>query len=1182
MNDHPHSLKLEKLFASRDQLTVAGVPSGVDALVLADLMRLRSQCHAGTTVLYIARNGAQVAELQRAIAYVAPEINIFDFPAWDCLPYDRVSPKADISSRRMATLSQLASRVPAKGRQNLITTTVNAVLQRVPARNFLAASTFSVAAGNILKSSKLSAYLMRNGYMRTGTVREPGDYATRGGIIDIYPPGFHQPVRLDLFGDSLESIRTFDAESQRTIGQQSALYLVPVSEVPLDGESIRRFRRAYVADFGAATDSDLLYEAVSDGRKYHGMEHWLPLFHDEMATVFDYLTEDTLVVADHLAEKAKDARLSLIEDYYEARRENMEAGTKAGVLSGPPYKALDPRKLYLSDEEWRNHCERLAVRTFSPFEEPPGAKVVNFLGKQSRDFSPERSAQNINVFDAVCSYIRDLVRNSKRVMIACVSPGSAERMANVLEKHGLLEQRTVASWRDALGLPTNKAALLTLALDRGFKFGDLVVLSEQDILGDRLVRKSRRAKRAENFIAEASALSKGDLVVHVGHGIGRYKGLHTIDVAGAPHDCLLLLYRDDNKLYLPVENIELLSRFGSDDSNIELDRLGGSVWQSRKAKLKKRIRDMAHQLIKVAAARELRQAEINELPSGLYEEFCARFPFNETEDQEQAIADVIQDIGRGRPMDRLVCGDVGFGKTEVALRSAFVTAMNGHQVAVVTPTTLLCRQHFLTFSERFAGWPFKIAQLSRLVSQREAQDVKAGLTSGDIDVVIGTHALLGKNIQFRDLGLLVVDEEQHFGVTHKECLKQLRSDVHVLTMTATPIPRTLQLAMSGVREMSLIATPPVDRLAVKTFVTPFDPLIIREALLREQYRGGQSFFVCPRVSNLPEAAKFLTEHVPEVRFAIAHGQMPARALDDVMNAFYDGQYDVLVSTSIIESGLDIPTANTLIIQRADLFGLAQLYQLRGRIGRSKARAYAYFTVRPNRTLTSSSEKRLKVLQSLDSLGAGFSLASHDLDIRGAGNLLGEEQSGHVREVGLELYQSMLEEAVASLREDTTNEVNEEQWSPQIKLGTAVLIPEHYVPDLDVRLALYRRLADLQTPDEIDGFAEELIDRFGRYPDEVDHLLEIVAIKILCRRAGVEKVDAGPKGAKLTFRNNEFSNPSGLVAHINQCAEDTKLRPDHCMVIRRDWPDSECRFKGVQSILNILVDIAEDRGAAQPR
>ncbi|RVB41036.1 transcription-repair coupling factor, partial [Mesorhizobium sp. M7A.F.Ca.CA.001.06.1.1] len=539
-----------------------------------------------------------------------------------------------------------------------------------------------------------------------------------------------------------------------------------------------------------------------------------------------------------------------------------------------------------------------------------------------------------------------------------------------------------------------------------------------------------------------------------------------------------------------------------------LDKLGGGAWQSRKARLRKRLLDMAGQLIRIAAERQMRSAPPLVPAEGLYGEFAARFPYEETDDQQTAIDSVRDDLAAGKPMDRLICGDVGFGKTEVALRAAFIAAMEGFQVAVVVPTTLLSRQHFKTFSQRFSGLPIRVAQASRLVGAKELTETKKGIAEGQVDIVIGTHALLGSAISFKNLGLLIIDEEQHFGVKHKERLKDLKTDVHVLTLSATPIPRTLQLALTGVRELSLIATPPVDRMAVRTFISPFDPLVIRETLLRERYRGGHSFYVVPRISDLSEIHDFLKESVPELKVAVAHGQMPPGELDDIMNAFYDGQYDVLLSTTIVESGLDIPTANTLIIHRADMFGLSQLYQLRGRVGRSKVRAYALFTLPANRKLTDTAERRLKVLQSLDTLGAGFQLASHDLDIRGAGNLLGEEQSGHIKEVGFELYQQMLEEAVAEVKD--SGEVQDGGWSPQIAVGTAVMIPESYVPDLQLRLALYRRLGDLENTEEIDAFGAELIDRFGPLPEEVKHLLKIVFIKALCRKANVEKLDAGPK------------------------------------------------------------------------
>jgi transcription-repair coupling factor (superfamily II helicase) len=617
----------------------------------------------------------------------------------------------------------------------------------------------------------------------------------------------------------------------------------------------------------------------------------------------------------------------------------------------------------------------------------------------------------------------------------------------------------------------------------------------------------------------------------------------------------------------------VLSRFGSEDALVDLDRLGGVNWQARKARVKQRLKDIADRLIKIAAARQTNAGEVFEPPAGLYDEFAARFPYPETEDQQRAIDDTLSDLAAGRPMDRLICGDVGFGKTEIALRAAFVTVMGGAQVAVVVPTTLLARQHFKTFSERFAGLPVRIAQISRLVTPRDAAEAKRGLADGTLDIVIGTHALMAKSIQSKALGLLVVDEEQHFGVKQKERLKELRASVHVLTLSATPIPRTLQLAMSGVKEMSLIATPPVDRLAVRTFVMPYDPVVVREAIQREHFRGGQIFYVCPRIEDVPELSERLRKLVPEIKVVAVHGQMPPSQLEKAMTAFYDRQYDLLLSTNIIESGLDIPSANTMIVHRADMFGLAQLYQLRGRIGRSKIRAYAYLTLPPGRLLSAAAEKRLNVMQTLDTLGAGFTLASHDMDIRGAGNLLGEEQSGHIREVGIELYQQMLEEAIAAQRSGAVPDQTKPPFTPQISIGTSVLIPEAYVADLSVRLGLYRRLASLVDAGEIESFAAELIDRFGPLPEEVENLLQIVTIKRRCVDAGIEKVDAGPKGAVISFHQDRFAQPEALIAFIQKRADKVKLRPDHKMVFQQTWQDPTARARGVKRLIDELAGLA---------
>ena len=1162
------TLPVARLLAG-SSVIASGVPEGLEAAVLVALARLIAGGKEHRPILHIARDGQRLAILEDALQFFAPDVERLRFPAWDGVPYDRVAPNAEIIARRVATLAELADHRGGNNETPLIVlTTVNAVLQRVPSQDFFASAMRRLASGNAVSMAELIERMEHVGYGRAGTVTDPGQYSVRGGILDFYPPGA-RPVRLDFFGDTLESIRAFDPETQRTHSRLDEIRLLPMSEAPLTEEARKRFRARYVELFGPVTGDDPLYESISAGRQHQGMEHWLPLFHERLETLFDYLP-DAVVTFDALDDDARAKRLEQVQDHYEARQQALERKT----FGAPPYNPVPPESLFLTDSEWQEALQGRQRIVLDPFEHPDAARdatVVSFGGRQGRSFAAERQREGGNVFDAVVAHAGRLQGEGKRVLVACWSKGAKERLATLLAEHGVGDTLRVETWQEVLAAPQTTTTFAVLPLETGFEAPGFAVIGEQDLLGDRLVRRTR-AKTGSDLLTEVSSLAVGDFVVHADHGIGRFVGLTTIEAAGEPHDCLEVIYQGGDKLYLPVENIEMLSRYGSDESGVQLDRLGGVGWQSRKARLKKRIRDIAEKLIKVAAMRELRQAPVITPPDGLYDEFSARFPYEETEDQTTSINAVLDDLASGRPMDRLICGDVGFGKTEVALRASLLAVLAGKQVAVVVPTTLLARQHFNTFTERFRGLPVKIAQASRLVGGKDLAEVKRGIKSGALDIVIGTHALLGRAIEFANLGLLVIDEEQHFGVQHKERLKQLREDVHVLTLTATPIPRTLQLALSGVREMSVIATPPVDRLAVRTYVTPFDPVILREALLRERYRGGQTFYVVPRISDLDDAAAFLQEHVPELKVARAHGQMASRQLDAVMNAFYDRQYDVLLSTSIVESGLDIPTANTLIVHRADMFGLAPLYQLRGRVGRSKVRAYAYFTMPADARLTPAAEKRLKVLQSLDTLGAGFMLASHDLDIRGAGNLLGEEQSGHIREVGFELYQSMLEEAVIALK-GGEGAVIEDQWSPRINLGTSVLIPEDYVPDLQVRLGLYRRLSAMESHDAIEAFAAELIDRFGPLPEEVRHLLDIVEIKALCRKAGVEQIDAGPKGAVISFRNKSFANPEGLIAFIREKGAGVKLQPDHRLIYYADWETPEARLRGTRNLLQRLVDIA---------
>ncbi|MBI1233175.1 MAG: transcription-repair coupling factor [Alphaproteobacteria bacterium] len=1153
---------IEQIAGAPGALTVGEVPEGYDALVFADALRKR-----GGVGLFICRDGSRVASFEAACRFFAPDMDVLVLPAWDCQPYDRVSPAPRVASARAAVLARLAARTTGNTKPLIVIASVNGAMQRAAPRAVMSGAGFRARPGEIVEQEKLRAYFASNGYSRVSTVMEPGDYAIRGGVIDAFPPGAEEPVRLDFFGDSLESVRSFDPESQRSLKQLKEAAFNPVSEVFLSEESISRFRSGWLKTFGAATSGDTVYHAVSEGVRAAGVEHWLPLFHEKLETVFDYAGPEALIGLDALTSDAIDERWTQIRDYYAARR-NAPEGPKTGMLANTVYRPLPPEGLYLPPDDLKTRLAERDVRHFSGFADP-GAHAVNLGAHQGRIFAAERTA-GTNVFEAAKDHISGLRQAGHRVILASWSEGASDRLGSVLADHGVTGIQAIADYRGVDAIPKTGVARAVFQLERGFVTDGLAILSEQDILGDRLARPQKR-RRSADVILQAGSLSVGDLVVHVDHGLARYLGLKTLDVQDAPHDCLELEYSGGSKLFLPVENIELLSRYGAETEGVQLDRLGGAAWQARKAKAKKRLRDMADQLIRIAAERHARKVDAIDPPSGVYDEFAAGFPFAETDDQLNAISDVFEDLTKGRPMDRLICGDVGFGKTEVALRAAFVVAMSGRQVAVVAPTTLLARQHFKTFEERFRGWPVKVRRLSRLVPAKEAAATREELEAGQADIVIGTHAVLSQSVTFNDLGLLIVDEEQHFGVKHKERLKEMRSEVHVLTLTATPIPRTLQLALTGIRDLSIIATPPVDRLAVRTYIAPFDPVTIREALLREKYRGGQAYYVVPRISDLDAVSEFLREQVPEVSFVIAHGQMAPSQLEDIMTAFYEGRYDVLLSTTIVESGLDIPTANTLIIHRADRFGLAQLYQLRGRVGRSKVRAFAYMTTPPNQTITGGALKRLEVLQSLDSLGAGFTLASHDLDLRGGGNLLGEEQSGHIRDVGVELYQSMLEEAVASIRGE--DEVSDGEWSPAINAGASVLIPEDYVTDLDVRLGLYRRLSDLDTRDEREAFAAELIDRFGPLPDEVNQLLKIMAIKTLCKVAGVAKVDAGPKGAVVSFRNDAFADPAGLVQLMAKSPDEFRVRPDQKLVLVGDWPTPDARLKGLERGLSRLADLA---------
>ena len=1150
---------ITRILSATTPLTLSSVARGALPLVLADLAR----ASRGRAV-YIAADDNAMRAIIDAARFFAPELDVIEYPAWDCLPYDRASPALSVSAKRLAALHHLQA--DGNGSQ-LLVTTVNAVLQRVLSPFRIRQAVREFKQGTEIGRESLAALLQRQGYSRADTVVDAGEYAVRGSIVDIYPSGLDQGLRLDFFGDELESLRLFDPATQTSTGVLNTHLLLPASEALLDEDSIKRFRGRYREMFGATATGDPLYQAVSDGRRLAGMEHWLPLFEERLTTLFDHLSDNDQVIIDSGAIQAGDERLKDIADYHQARLK--AAGQAAGS-----YRPLAEDALYLSREELGTQLSDWPIHRTVIFAEPGNSKSVDFGFSSARDFAPER-ARGDNVYEAAAAHLQSLARAGKKPLLATYSEGSRSRIASILGEAGA-ETKLADTWQEALGLATKgQPVAMVLPLDSGFANDALELITEQDVLGDRLVRRRRRKKDADAFLAELSALSRGDLVVHTEHGIGKYLGLEPVSVGKSKHDCVMLEYKGGDKLFIPVENIDVLSRYGSSEEAVMLDRLGGEAWQKRRSRLKDRIREIAGELMKVAAERALKKAPVLAAENAAFNQFVDKFPWEETDDQDRAIADVLRDLESGRPMDRLVCGDVGFGKTEVALRAAFVAAMNGQQVAVVAPTTLLARQHFTNFTERFAGFPLKIGRLSRLVPQKEMTDTREQLAAGTMDIVIGTHAILSNSTQFKDLGLVVVDEEQRFGVTHKEKLKQLRANVHMLTLTATPIPRTLQMAMTGLRELSTIQTPPVDRLAVRTYVMEWDDMVMREALLREHHRGGQSFIVVPRISDMAGVEEWLKEHVPEIKSISAHGQMSPTEVEQRMSAFYDGKYEVLLSTTIVESGLDIPSANTIIIHRADRFGLAQLYQLRGRVGRSKLRAYAYLTHPKDQQLSEVAEKRLKVLGDLDSLGAGFQLASHDLDIRGAGNLLGDEQSGHIREVGFELYQSMLEDAILAAKAGQMGlSAERDTISPQITVDAPIMIPEDYVPDLAVRMALYRRLNDAKDKAEIEAMAAEMIDRFGPLPDPTSNLIRLIEIKHQAIAANIAKIDVGARGTLVTFHKDDFPDGPGLIAYVDRLRDTAKLRPDMKLVINRAWGDPQSRLNGLFQLTKGLSKIAD--------
>ncbi|TKW60407.1 MAG: transcription-repair coupling factor [Blastochloris viridis] len=1078
-------------------------------------------------VVVVAPEAGSVTAIAAGLRALVKDREVAVFPSWDVQPYDRLGPSAEVSGERQETLAK----VRAGGPLVIVTNVAALGVMEAP----VASDLWRVSVGGEVEVAELAAKLVDLGYKREDVVQEAGSFAVRGGIIDVWPAA-SEPVRMELFGDEVERLRTFDPASQKSLEDIDELVIGVAGNVVLDDDRMGVFRTKYREHFPNGLEDDV-YVAVSNGILPPEAGQYLPLFYDEpLVGLLDVLPETAvLMVPDNLDMQAE-VWDELIGQAYAARH---AAEKEKGSV-----KAVPPEQLYVSGAKLQGAVGAFARVEAGIFDDGEGEN----LGVRAHGYhTTNRHGASVAAAKDVASRIAE----GWSVVLTAQNAPALAQFLRVLEGEGGVGARSI----EEFGIVKGSAVAAVSAISAGWVDGPgkVFVLADSDVFGARMggqVKKRRRS--AEEVIAHFSELKDGDYVVHENHGIGKFAGLLTMQTGGVTQDFLKLLYAGDDRLFVPVENLDLLSRYkGSDAGNVVLDRLGTGGWEIRKAKVKEDLMAMAGELLATAAARQAAQRAPIERTPGLYDEFCAGFAYPLTDDQQRVMDEIEDDFANGTPMDRLVVGDVGFGKTEVALRSAFLMASAGRQVAVVCPTTLLARQHYENFKERFEGFPLTVGRLSRLVSTKEAKEIKQGLAKGTVDIVVGTHALLSKDLDFARLGMVVIDEEQRFGVAHKEKLKTLRAEVDVLTLTATPIPRTLQMAVGGVRQLSLITTPPVDRQAVTTMVLRWDNVTLKGAITRELVRGGQVYVVAPHVEDLPRLEDSIRDLVPEARIGVAHGQMAEGALEPVMEAFYEGKIDILLATTIIESGLDVPRANTMIVYRADRFGLAQLYQLRGRVGRSTAKAFAYFLLPESGVLSGDSAKRLQILQRLDGLGAGFTLASYDMDLRGFGNLLGKQQSGHIRDIGFELYAKMLKDAVetkqrrskeAAVAQKRMDEADLKASSVSLKLGISYLIPEKYVSDVATRLQLYRRLANLQDAEQMEEFRTELADRFGELPHEVQALLAVVDLKNRAAELNVAKVEVGEKGVVVGFEGGRFKNPEGLVGLVQKLAGVVTVRP----------------------------------------
>ncbi|MFB4367696.1 MULTISPECIES: transcription-repair coupling factor [unclassified Pseudomonas] len=1139
-------LRLPSLPATAGKQHWGNLPGAALSLAIAE-----AASSAKRFTLLLTADSQSAERLEQELSFFAPELPVLHFPDWETLPYDLFSPHQDIISQRISTLYRLPSLS-----HGVLVVPITTALHRLPPKRFLLGSSLVLDVGQRIDVDEMRAHLEAAGYRYVDTVYEHGEFAVRGALIDLFPMGSKQPFRIDLFDDEIETLRTFDPETQRSIDKVESIKLLPAREFPLEKKAVTDFRGRFRERFDVDFRRCPIYQDLSTGITPAGIEYYLPLFFEETATLFDYLPQDTQVFSLPGIEKAAEQFWLDARNRYDERRVD------------PERPLLPPADIFLPVEDCFARLKDWPRVVISPEDVEPGVGRTRFEANALPDLAIQAKTS-----EPLAALRRFIEEYPGRVLFCAESAGRREVLLELLARLKL-KPREVEGWPQFCA-SKERLGITIAPLDEGLQLEDIALIAESPLFGQRIMQRRRREKTrdaGDNVIKNLTELREGAPVVHIDHGVGRYLGLVTMEFDGQAAEFLALMYAEEAKLYVPVASLHLIARYtGSDDALAPLHRLGSETWQKAKRKAAEQVRDVAAELLDIYARRAAREGYAFRDPKADYETFSAGFPFEETPDQQSAIEAVREDMLAAKPMDRLVCGDVGFGKTEVAMRAAFIAVHGGRQVAILVPTTLLAQQHYNSFRDRFADWPVTVEVMSRFKSAKEVNAAIEQLAEGKIDIIIGTHKLLQDDVKIKNLGLVIIDEEHRFGVRQKEALKALRSEVDILTLTATPIPRTLNMAVSGMRDLSIIATPPARRLSVRTFVMEQNKPTIKEALLRELLRGGQVYYLHNDVKTIEKCAADLAELVPEARIGIGHGQMNERELEQVMGDFYHKRFNVLIASTIIETGIDVPSANTIIIERADKFGLAQLHQLRGRVGRSHHQAYAYLLTPPRKQMTDDAQKRLEAIANAQDLGAGFVLATHDLEIRGAGELLGDGQSGQIQAVGFTLYMEMLERAVKSIRKGEQPNLDQPLGGgPEINLRVPALIPEDYLPDVHARLILYKRIANATDEDGLKELQVEMIDRFGLLPEPTKNLVRITLLKLQAERLGIKKIDAGPQGGRIEFAAETPVDPLTLIKLIQSAPNRYKFEGATLFRFSVPMERAEDRFNTLEALLERLL------------